>query len=243
VGFERNLNETTSIGGSYTYFQGHDADSLASPGGDLTSLVLQPNTSSTTFPFSSATAALDINFQRADIDYRSVLCCGQTYSITLVSGLSYAHLQQDFSSVFVAPGVNTASVTSSGSFDGGGIHVGLDLEKHACNSGFMVYGRGGATLLGGEFEESFVQNSTAFGSEVNTSWKAGRVVTILDLESGFGWANCNDTFRISAGYVFSGWYNVVKANQFINAVQTDNFTSLSDTLSFDGFVGRAELRF
>ena len=69
------------------------------------------------------------------------------------------------------------------------------------------------------------------------------IVTKESLETGIGWANCNDTVRVSIGYMFNGWFNVVRANQFINAVQNDNFTALDKSLSFDGFVGHAELRF
>ena len=43
--------------------------------------------------------------------------------------------------------------------------------------------------------------------------------------------------------MFSGWYNIVRTDQFITAVQTNNFTSMHDMLNFDGFVGRIEVRF
>jgi hypothetical protein len=203
---------------------------------------MTPGTPSTTVPFTNAAASLDINFQRANIAYRSLLACGPTYSITLVNGLSYGHLTQNFLSSFTAYGVGTTNVSTYSTFDGGGICAGLELEKRACNTGFMAYGRGMATLLGGEFENSYLQNGQ-FGIEANPSWKAGRAVAILDLETGIGWTNAKDTIRVTAGYVFSGWFNVVKANEFINAVQSDNFTGLDNCLSFDGFVGHVELRF
>ena len=49
--------------------------------------------------------------------------------------------------------------------------------------------------------------------------------------------------RITGGYLFSGWYNVVRSSDFIRGVQNNNFAGLSDTLSFDGLVTRLEFRF
>jgi hypothetical protein len=243
VGFERKLNETSSIGGNYTFFYSREADATTAPGGEfLLPLVMQPNTGSAGLLFDTASASLDVNFQRVNIDYRSVIACGQTWSLDMINGVSYAHLSQDFTSTFIATGIATTNVISNSNFDGGGIHVGLDVEKHACNTGFMAYGHAMASFLAGEFENNYLQAGT-LGTEVNTSWKAGRVVTILDLETGFGWANAKDTIRVTGGYMFNGWFNVVSTNQFINAVQSDNFTGLSDALSFDGFVGHVELRF
>jgi hypothetical protein len=43
--------------------------------------------------------------------------------------------------------------------------------------------------------------------------------------------------------MLSGWFNVVRTDQFISAVQQNNFVGLGDTLTFDGFTGRIELRF
>ena len=67
---------------------------------------------------------------------------------------------------------------------------------------------------------------------------------IIDLEAGFGWQNCCGNLRLSAGYSFSTWYNITRTNEWINAVQKNNFSDESDNLfgfmSFDGITARAE---
>jgi hypothetical protein len=78
---------------------------------------------------------------------------------------------------------------------------------------------------------------------VDTSWKAQRIVSILDLEAGVPYTCCNGCVNLSAGYAFSGWYNAVTTQDFISAVQTNNFDDLTNILGFDGFVLRAEVRF
>ena len=69
------------------------------------------------------------------------------------------------------------------------------------------------------------------------------MVPILDAELGTGLSLFNDKLRFTAGYTFSGWFNIVRTDQFISAVQNNNFTGMGNTLTFDGFVGRVELEF
>ena len=107
----------------------------------------------------------------------------------------------------------------------------------------MVYGRGAASFVGGVFRSSYTQDDLLGTRVVDTAWTAGRLVTMLDLEVGVGWVSPADRFRCSVGYMVSGWYNVVKTDEWIGAVQRNNFVGLGDTLSFDGLTARAELRF
>ncbi len=66
---------------------------------------------------------------------------------------------------------------------------------------------------------------------------------ILDLELGLGWRGPRDRWRFSAGYLFSAWFNVVSNEEFIRTVQSGQMHGVDDTLTFDGLVARAELRF
>jgi hypothetical protein len=60
-----------------------------------------------------------------------------------------------------------------------------------------------------------------------------------------GWRNCCDSIRLSVGYSYSIWTNVVKNNEWINSVQQNNFVDPSDNfnglLTFDGLTAKAEL--
>jgi hypothetical protein len=47
--------------------------------------------------------------------------------------------------------------------------------------------------------------------------------------------------------MYSGWYNVVKQNEFISAVQDNNFVSngistYDSAITFDGLTARVEVR-
>jgi tripartite-type tricarboxylate transporter receptor subunit TctC len=78
---------------------------------------------------------------------------------------------------------------------------------------------------------------------VDTGWKAGRVVPICDLEIGGGFYSPCGTYRATVGYVFSAWGNVVKTQDWIQAVQTNSYNNLGNTMTFDGLVARIEARF
>ena len=97
--------------------------------------------------------------------------------------------------------------------------------------------------MAGDFRAQYVQVQPDQLPSVDATWEAGRVVSMLDLELGGGWASPDGRFRVTAGYMVSGWFNVVKNSSWIRAVQTNDFTGLSDTISFDGVVLRSEFRF
>ncbi len=41
----------------------------------------------------------------------------------------------------------------------------------------------------------------------------------------------------------SGWFNTLTTGSYIDGVRASSFTDLSETLTFDGLVTRAELRY
>ena len=58
------------------------------------------------------------------------------------------------------------------------------------------------------------------------AWKAGRIVTMLDLELGVGWTGPCDRFRLRAGYLISGWLNTVRTDEWIDAVNANQFSNV-----------------
>ena len=47
-------------------------------------------------------------------------------------------------------------------------------------------------------------------------------------------------WRLSAGYTATHWFNAVTTGDFIGAVQTSDYTDVSETISFDGLAARVE---
>jgi hypothetical protein len=183
-----------------------------------------------------------------DLEYRRI-CADCWYRAAWVLGGRYAKLDQDFSARFIGFGAlpSREDVLTNIDFSGAGIRIGLEGEFPSQRNGFLVYAKGYSSFLAGEFKSSFRQTNNdaiaPLGLIVNTSRKDDRIVPILDLEVGLGWRSAADRWRFSAGYLFSAWFNVVSNEELIRAVHTGRVSGVDDTLTFDGLVARAELRF
>jgi len=243
VGLSGMLFSPARIGASYTYFWSDASSTLSVNPPDVNdSLVIHPGTEAALPVFLDAQATGRIGFQLADVDYRAPLASGEGYVLYYVLGGRYAHLHQDFHATFFDSGT-IEDVNTKILFDGGGIRVGLDGERVSPTTGFLVYARGGASFLAGRFNASYSQVDNFNGTLVDTGLSARRIVPILDLELGAGWTGLREHLRLTAGYMVNAWYNVITTGDLINAVQNNRFTGLSNTLTFDGLVTRAELRF
>jgi len=249
VGGVFRLNDGASLVGQYTYFRS-DASSSATinaADGVLRSLVSHPLGANAATDTLDANATLALDYDLVDLDYRGLIvgcesCQGKcAYIVNYLVGGRYARFDQDFRSNFVVTG--TTTVDTNVDFEGGGIRLGLEGERHSTATGIYVYGRGVTNLMVGEFKADYQQTNTFNGVEAFTNWSGGRVVPVLDLELGLGWVGPRRRLKLSGGYLVSSWFNVVKTEDFINAAQNHDFDSLSGNLTFDGLVARATWEF
>ena len=245
VGFGRIINEASTFGVTYTEWQGNTHDVLSTTAPNvLRPLVTHPSTFNTASDYLDGNAALGIRFKTIDVDYHSLFayCCD--YQIGYTLGVRYAQLQQHFRADFASNG--TEFVDTTVDFYGAGLKAGLDGERYSSNRNLFVYGKTFLSLLGGESSATYLQGSSFDPVIAQTSWKAGRLVTVYDLELGAGWQNDCGNVRLSIGYMYSAWCNVTRTNEWINAVQHNNFVDPSDNfngfMTFDGLVSRLEIR-
>jgi len=246
VGMSVPLDCCYSLVATYTWYNSDVSDSAKidaiSPDPDdvFHPLVIHPSTVDAATDVTDVSAHLAINFQFVDIDYKGIWyqdeCCRW---LTLV-GVRYAHLDQNFASQFNFTG--TTDVLSEVRFDGGGIRFGLEGERY-CWGGFMLYAKGAANFVAGDFQGRYFQGDAFDPVVTEMTWSASRVVTILEVELGFGWQSCNGRWRANAGYVFNAWLNAVQPDEIIRAGQTNNFAGIGDGLSFDGLALRFAYRF
>ena len=241
-GIGRALDECASAGVSYTFFESHSNDSLATDDPYvLRSLVAHPGTLSAAADYLRGTASNDVDFQLIDADYRHVFRSNCYGSMNWLVGARYAQIEQDFNARFINNGVE--DVLTETRFYGAGLRLGLEGERHSLRRGWLLYGRSTANFVAGDFRARYQQRQSFDVIEVNASWKASRVVPILDLELGGGWTSRDGRCMFTVGYMVSAWFNVVDADTFIRGVQANNFSDMDDTVVFDGLVGRAEIRF
>jgi hypothetical protein len=242
VGLERAYECCSAIGGQFTWYESTRTDDVVvTPPIVLRSLVNHPGSLSAATDSLAATATSRIEFELGDVFYRRYLIRDENCDVSLIGGARYVHLEEAFRSTFTSA-ATVETVDTDISFDGGGIRLGLEAEQRAHYSGLMVYGKGYASFVGGQFVGRYVQADAQRGVVVNTGWTEDRAISILDAEVGIGWITGRG-LRITGGYMFSGWFNVINTDAFIRAVRKLDSVNVYDSLSFDGFVARLEARF
>jgi len=243
VGLAGALTPCSSLGAAYTYFESDDSNEIAIEAPYvLRSLVYHPGTAQAATDFLDARAFSRVNFHLVDIDFRRTFLCGDLYQVNYLAGVRYAHLGEEFRSVFTNS-TTLESVDTDIYFDGGGIRFGLEGERRAAGFGGLVYAKAYSSFVGGEFTSRYTQADNFRGAVVDAGWSEDRLVTMLDFELGVGWVNPCGSVRLTAGWMESYWFNVITTQDFIRAVRTGDSVSVSDTLGFDGLVLRAELRY
>jgi len=248
AGFGFCLDECSELALSYTYYDVGTPDSITKTMDrhQILSMVAHPNTEAADFGTVCADGHLQLNFQRADLDYRRYFLRKECTDVNWLIGACYGQLRQNFQSRLtddLTSSVNDATWDTAINFYGAGLRFGLEAEQYAPRVNMVFYAKGISTLLAGEFDASYLQQTTSAVRAVDTSWKAGRIVPTFDLEVGGGFYGPGGKFRATLGYVFSAWTNVVKTQDWVRAVQTNDFTDMSGTMTLDGLVTRIEGRF
>jgi len=246
AGLRHAVDDCATMGVTYTHF-----DSVAEGGLHVTSpnvirsLVVHPGTQTASTDFLDATARGVVQFRLGDMDYRRLIACDDLYAVHYLIGGRYASMGQEFSSLFTNSTLREMIGTQI-DFEGGGIRLGLEGERHARCSGWMLYGRSAASFVGGVYRADYYQRDSLRGLVVNTGWKEDRIITILDLELGVGWTSSCGRFRVSAGYMVNAWLNTLGTEDFIQAVQNNTSgrsSDLTNAMTFDGLTTHVEYRF
>ncbi|MCC9609171.1 hypothetical protein LOC68_06570 [Blastopirellula sp. JC732] len=239
VGFWSAWDCRSSLGVSYTGFCSNTTDTLATDAPlSIASLVIHPGSVAAGSTGLEANASLDVSFDQVDITYRRIWGATETASVNWLAGVRYGRIQQQFQSEISVNG--TTTVQSELDFDGVGFTFGFDAERYAPCSGWLIYSKGNAAFLAGEFRGDYTQFDSTDPLEIQTDWKAGRIVPVLDLELGFGWQGYNNHLRLTAGYVVQSWFNTVSTDAWIQGVQNSNFVGLNNGMTFDGLTAKIE---
>lgn len=246
VGFRAGMNialdTVSSIDVRYTLFESLTENEVSTVAPlALRSLVTHPSSASSAQDGLAATASLEIDYDVIDVAYRHLLKCGDVFSANYVIGARYAKLEQQFEAEFLKLGTET--VATDIDFDGAGMRLGLETQRFSCRNQLHVYANGYASFLAGRFRARYFQGQSFDPSVVDAEWEAGRVVPILDFEAGVGWCSPSGKLRLNAGYMVSGWFNTVLTQDYIDAIQHNNYLDLSDSMWFDGLQARISFNF
>ncbi len=240
------LSDCASLVATYSWLESDTFNEInATPGNVLSLVVGHPSVVTSGAPSLAASAQYDLDFQLVDIDYRGLLWGNCNSAINYLAGMRYAHLSQDFlasQEIFSAAGLT--NVASEIDFDGFGIRLGLDGMKRHADSGVLLYAKGNANFVSGEFKANYRQQNQFGGAAViGNDFADYRVLSILETELGMGWESAGGRVRLTGGYLVQGWFNTLTTSTYIDGVRAGNYTDLAETLTFSGLVGRVELRY
>lgn len=244
VGATFAFSESASLVTSFIWWESEDEGSIVADAGaglQLQTTLLHPNTLNAGTPAARADAEYDMEFILADVAFRSEWRSSPLYAINYQAGVRYAGLEQKLDVEYSLMPTDT-TVRTDIDFDGIGVQFGLDAERWIGRRGVSLYARGLASFIAGEFRSNYYQASP-FQTEADLSWEDDRVISILEYELGTAWTCCNNRMKFSAGYVMAAWLNTVSTDDFVQAVQAGDYADVSDTLLFDGLVGRIEWRY
>lgn len=239
IGYWNAWDCRSSLGVSYTGYCSNTNDSLVTDAPlSIASLVIHPSSVAAGSTGLEASASLDVSFDQVDVTYRRIWGVTETAAVNWLAGVRYGRIQQQFDSAVSVNG--TTTVQSELDFDGVGFTLGFDAERYAPCSGWLIYSKGNAAFLAGEFRGDYTQFDSTDPLEVQTNWQAGRIVPVLDLELGVGWQGLDNRLRLSAGYVVQSWFNTISTDAWIQSVQNSNFAGLNNTMTFDGLTAKIE---
>jgi hypothetical protein len=245
AGFTIARSNCSSVVASYTRWDGATTSFLEATGTNvINSQVSHPSVATTGAASLDAVARQSASFQFADAYFRRVCRSNDCGAINWNGGLRYGNLEQGISvDQLISVATGTTNVTTEIDFNGFGILGGLDGERHSSSSGFLVYGRVLGSLLAGNWQADYRQTNQFGGGVIATRYEDFRVTPVVDSELGVGWQSSSGRLRVSAGYLFSTWFNAVTTRDYIQSVRTGQLLNLDDNLTFSGLALRTELRF
>lgn len=241
------LDSCSSFVATYSWYESHATHSQSVAGGGvggagpfMQALTVHPSTVDVAADSLDAAARYDIDFQTADLVYKGLIRGTCYSSLNYVLGLRYGHLDQDFAARYTVNG--QTDVMTDIDFDGIGPRIGL-LGERLIGHGLLVYAKGHANFLIGDFNASYEQVNVFDGVQARSSIEDDRIVSLLEMELGLGWQDCCGNCRVTAGYLVQAWYNTMTTPAYIRSVQSSGFDEVDETLTFDGLTIRAEYRF
>jgi len=240
------VDECSSFMFQWTNFQSDVFKQVRLPGGApapnafLRSELVHPNTVDVGNDSLTASGNYSLDFRTADAAFTKTLTgdCDQRLNGTF--GFRYGNLVQDLRSQHRI--LDNVMVDTDIDFDGYGPRFALDYERIACG-GFLFYAKGGISLLAGRFDATYLQSSVFSGVEAASGILEDRIVPQYELEIGSGWESPGGAFRVTAGYIYNIWGNVLTTPGFIDGVQAEELDNIDETLTFDGLAVRAQVLF
>ena len=225
----------------YTFLHTTAGDGTTRPGGQL--LFATETHPGLIVQVDSASARSTVNLNLFDVELGKRIDFSESTTARLFAGPRFANIDQKFNAVYqggdVTGNANRDDVRRRVYFDGGGVRAGGEVQWKFFDQ-IGTYFRGAGSLMAGQFRSDLTE--TGSGTPVvNVSEKFTRVVP--NLEMGLGLIYQSGNWRMSVGYEFSTWFDMVDGIDFVSDAHPAKMGRKTGNLSLDGVVFRSELAF
>ncbi len=245
LGFTCAASDCTSLVVSYTEFTGSTSDQItATAGNNINSLIHHPSTDTVGDDGLESAADYSLDFRLFDMAYRHIWKANDTFAINWLAGFRYGEMGQNLVGeqlMSVATGLDTVDVDVD--FNGFGMMLGVDGELRSCRTGMMIYGRGVANFLAGDWKGTYTQVNQFGGGVVANEYEDYRVTPVMELELGLGWVSKCGKCRATVGYMNSAWYDAISTRTYVDAVRNTDYINIDETITFSGLTTGVEVRF
>ncbi len=222
----------------YSYFRSTaDGVAPAPDGGTVFATLTHP---STIVLVDGASASSSLNFNVFDFEVGKRFELGEKLQVRVFAGPRYANLDQRLTATYQGGDVAKDVVTRQLDFEGGGLRAGAESQWKLLDH-LGLYLRGSASMLTGQFTARASEIANDEFVIVDVTERYTRVVPIMDLGLGLSFQKGN--FRISGGYEFITWFNMVEFSDFVDDAHPGKRIRSVGNLGFDGIVFRAEWSF
>lgn len=245
LGFSICASQCTSLELIYTGWEGSTSDSITAASGNvLNSQVVHPSGVTTGSTSLVSSADFDMDFQTLDLAYRHIWRANDRYAINWMGGFRYGNMSQDLiARQDVATATGLVTVDTDVDFEGFGLLLGLDAERRSCRTGLMCYSKALSSFLAGDWKGRYRQTEQIGSGVVANEYEDYRVTPVLELELGIGWRSPCGRCRASVGYLTTAWYDSVSTREYVNAVRSNNYVNVDETITFSGLTAGIEANF
>jgi hypothetical protein len=162
----------------------------------------------------------------------------------MTGGFRYENMSQDLiARQDVATATGLVTVDTDVDFEGFDLLLGLDAERRSCRTGLMCYSKALSSFLAGDWKGRYRQTEQIGSGVVANEYEDFRVTPVLELELGIGWRSPCGRCRASVGYLTTAWYDSVSTREYVNAVRSNYYLNVDETITFSGLTAGIEANF
>ena len=199
----------------YTYFHSNDAETTAPRDGVIPTRIHPFDDDPTVADSASANASIDMDVLDFEVGRWFHPNCWAAFRV--FGGFRWAIIDQDFNVTYSGGDFeeyDNQTVSTPSKMDGYGLRIGG--EGHwKLGRGWSLFGRSAGSVLGGQFENRYLERDDTFGLLTDIRDHVTQAVPVMEVAMGLGYRK--GTWEFALGYELATWFNMADRFSLTNA--------------------------